>query len=36
VRAYLELMLMRMPDRLTFAIAIEPSFARCRFRRWRC
>jgi sensor histidine kinase YesM len=25
VRAYLELMLMRMPDRLTFAIAIEPS-----------
>jgi len=25
VRAYLELMLMRMPDRLTFTIAIEPS-----------
>jgi len=25
VRAYLELMLMRMPDRLTFRIAIEPS-----------
>jgi sensor histidine kinase YesM len=25
VRAYLELMLMRMPDRLTFRIAVEPS-----------
>jgi len=31
VRAYLELMLMRMPDRLAFAIAIEPALRTLRF-----
>ena len=31
MRAYLELMLMRMPDRLAFTIAIEPALRTLRF-----
>ena len=36
VRAYLELMLMRMPDRLAFTVDIEPSLRALPFRRWAC
>lgn len=36
VRAYLELMLMRMPDRLAFAVDVDPALRGWRSRRWRC
>jgi hypothetical protein len=36
VRAYLELMLMRMPDRLRFDVRVDRRCAACAFPRWRC
>ena len=36
VRAYLELMLMRMPDRLTFTLDIEPALRALPFPQMGC
>jgi LytS/YehU family sensor histidine kinase len=36
VTAYLELMQMRMPDRLAFSVDVEPALRSLAFRRWRC
>jgi hypothetical protein len=36
VRAYLELMHLRMPDRMRFEVSLAPGLRNLRFRRWRC